>query len=271
MTIEQTEDEGHIVLGYTNSDDGDVTGHHGYEDIWLVKLNKYGNVQWSKSIGGSLPDKASFMQRLNMGKYMIIGYTMSNDGDAVGNHGNEDVWVIEFQEDGQIVQKKCFGGQSTDIGGKIIQMEDGGYIILSLIYSRDGDVSDNHGISDIWIVKTDDLLGIEWEKCLGGGGSEGARGVQVGMNGGYVIFGTTNSRDIPGYHAGWMEIFVVKIDENGVVQWQKCLGGSGWDDVGVKMFQTDNGGYVIFGYSDSNDGDIMGNHGAWDVCILRLK
>jgi hypothetical protein len=103
FSIQQTNDRGYIVAGKTNSNDGDITGFHGiitgsdlYNDIWIVKLDTIGNLQWQKCIGGSHDDQASTIKETNDGGFIVIGNTYSNDGDVTGNHGAADYWAVKL-------------------------------------------------------------------------------------------------------------------------------------------------------------------------------
>ena len=97
-SVQQTSDDGYIVAGYTDSNDGDVSGYHGGGDVWVVKLDRYGNIKWQKALGGSYDDKAYSVQQTSDGGYIVAGSTYSNDGDVSGNHGEDDVWVVKLGE-----------------------------------------------------------------------------------------------------------------------------------------------------------------------------
>ena len=86
-SIEQTSDGGYIVAGYSNSNDGDVTGNHGDHDSWIIKLNTTGNILWEKSFGGSKFEGITSIDKTSDGGYIIATYSNSNDGDVNGNHG----------------------------------------------------------------------------------------------------------------------------------------------------------------------------------------
>src|SRR6185503_10911253 len=99
---------------------------------------------------------------------------------------------------------------------------------------------------------------IQWQKCLGGSGSEVFRNVDQTSDGGYIVIGSTASYDgdISGHHGSTnnYDYWIVKLDASGNIQWQKCLGGLN-DDIGYNIHLTSDGGYVVSGYSYSNDGD----------------
>jgi hypothetical protein len=97
-SIQQTTDGGYIVAGYTDSNDGDVSYNHGGDDIWIIKLDENGNLEWEKSLGGSSRDEAHSIQKTTDGGYIVAGVTMSNDGDVSNKLGNDgDYWIIKFK------------------------------------------------------------------------------------------------------------------------------------------------------------------------------
>jgi len=227
-------------------------------------------IQWQKCLGGSDYDVAYSIQQTSDGGYIVAGYTYSNDGDVSGNHGSSDYWVVKLNSVGAIDWQKCLGGSSTDRAHSIQQTSDGGYIVAGVTYSSDGDFSDNHGGADYWIVKLNSLGDIDWQKCLGGSSSDWAHSIQQTSDGGYIVAGYTysNNDDVSGNH-GDADFWVVKLESNGDIEWQKCLGGT-LDEYATSVQQTSDGGYIVTGETRSNDGDVSGNHGSYDYWVVKL-
>lgn len=98
--IQQTSDSGYIIAGDTDSTDGDVAGNHGSSDNWIVKLDKSGNIEWKKCIGGSNTDTANHIQQTSDGGYIVAGETYSTNGDVTGNHGDRDYWIVKLKKEG---------------------------------------------------------------------------------------------------------------------------------------------------------------------------
>jgi len=275
-SIHQTADGGYIVAGYTSSNDGDVSGNHGGDDIWVVKLTAAGNKEWSKTFGGSRNEVASYVvQTADLG-YVIAGTTYSNDGDVTRNQGNSDAWVIKLDNAGTIQWQKTFGGGHIDAATSVQQMPDGGYIVGCYTISENtGDIIGNNGGTDCWIVKLTSTGSIAWSLCLGGRSEEFARTVQQTADGGYVMGGYTMSvdGDVSGNHGSY-DYWVVKLDNIEEVQWKKTLGGTG-SDILTSMVQTTDGGYIIAGHVYSQDGDIAGSgfHGPFfdDYWVVKLS
>jgi len=269
-SIQQTSDAGYIVAGYTSSNDGDVSGNHGGSDLWIVKLDGLGNIQWQKSLGGSESEQPKSIQQTTDGGYIVAGTTRSNDGDVSGNHGETDYWIVKLDGSGSILWQKSLGGSDLESAESIQQTTDGGYIVAGTTRSNDGDVSGNHGGSDYWIVKLDGSGTIQWQKSLGGSENEGAESIQQTFDEGYIVAGSarSNDGDFSGNN-GIHDFCIVKQDGSGTIQWQKCLGGSGRDEPYSIQLTTD-GGYIVAGTTESNDGDVSGNHGEGDFWIVKL-
>jgi hypothetical protein len=173
-SIKQTPDGGYIVAGSTQSYDGDVSGNHGGYDCWVLKLSSEGDVEWTKTLGGSKSDNANSVDVTSDGSYVVAGSTESNDGDVSGNHGSTDFWVVKLSSKGIIQWQKCFGGSGSENANSIQQTSDNGYIVSGYSSSDDGDVTGNHGEGDYWVVKLSSEGIIQWEKCLGGSAEDGS-------------------------------------------------------------------------------------------------
>ena len=173
-SITQTTDGGYIVAGSSQSDDGDVTGHHGRLDIydyWIVKLTGMGDIEWQKSLGGSDNDYANSIIPTSDSGYIVAGYSVSADGDVTESRGNLDAWVVKLRSTGEIEWQRLLGGKGWDEAKYIAPTRDGGYIITGFSNSNDGDViglHGNYGFRDYWIVKLRSTGEIEWQRVLGG-------------------------------------------------------------------------------------------------------
>ncbi|MHA1651797.1 MAG: hypothetical protein ACTSYB_16515, partial [Candidatus Helarchaeota archaeon] len=192
------------------------------------------------------------------------------------NHGGYDFWVVKLSSTGVIEWQKCLGGSNNDWVYSVQQTADGGYIVAGFTVSNDGDVSGNHDgedFCDFWVVKLSSTGVIEWQKCLGGSNYERAYSVQQTADGGFIVAGETKSNDgdVSGNHGGY-DFWVVKLSSTGVIEWQKCLGGIN-DEGAYSVQQTADGGYIVAGYTDSNDGDVSGKHGvcACDFWVVKLS
>ena len=269
-----TGDGGFIIAGVTYSEDGDVTGNHGLGDFWVVKLDSAGTLKWQRCLGGSGADYAYSITQTDDECYIITGFTGSNDGDVSGCLGVCDAWTVKLDSAGNLQWQRCTGGSYGELASSIIQTDDGGYITAGESYTYDGDVF-GHGALDFWAVKMDSDGYSEWQRCLGGVASDSAYSIQQSGDGGYILAGETHSNetfsddgDVTGNHGGY-DAWVVKVDFLGFIEWQRCLGGSDYDYAKC-IRKTDDGGYIVAGYTESNDGDVSGNHGDYDGWVVKI-
>ncbi|MBL0358592.1 MAG: DUF11 domain-containing protein [Chitinophagaceae bacterium] len=167
-----------VVAGYSYSNDGNVTGHHGTtttSDGWVIKLDANGNLLWQKSLGGSADDLFYTVIATDDGGYLCVGNTNSNDGDVTGNHGGTDVWAVKVDGNGTIVWSKCYGGTQTDIGKDATILYDGQLALIGSSNSADGNVlsgPSNNTASDAWVIKLNKTDGnLLWEKVINYGDS----------------------------------------------------------------------------------------------------
>lgn len=270
-SINQTSDGGYIVAGISNSNDGDVSGGHGDNDYWILKLSSIGDIEWQKTLGGLYNDVANIAIQTSDGGYLVGGFTGSIAQDVTDNHGGYDYWIVKLSELGTIQWQKTFGGTTHDHVLNMKQTTDGGYIIAGYTLSNNGDVTGNHGGYDIWIVKISNNGILEWQKTLGGTAQDYAFDIQQTAEGGYIVGGYTNSNngDVTGNHGG-LDYWIVKLSNSGLIEWQKTLGGT-LDDYGQSIQQTSENGYIFGGYSKSTNGDVTGNHGNDDYWIVKLS
>ncbi len=271
ISIQPTPDGGFIVAGYTQSTDGDVTGNHGYNDVWVVKLSSTGSLQWQNPLGGTGDDRSYSIQSTPDDGYIVAGYTYSTNGDVTGNHGYFDTWVVKLSSTGSVQWQKTLGGTGGDSAQSIQSTPDGGYILAGSTGSTNGDVTGNHGNIDAWVVKLSSTGSLQWQKALGGTGYDFAYSIQPTIEGGCIVAGFTQSTDgdVSGNHGGY-DAWAVKLSSTGSVLWQKVLGGSG-DDFAYSIQPTSDGGYIVAGYTGSNDGDVTGNHGSDDAWVVKLS
>lgn len=284
-SIQQTTDGGFIVAGGSASSDSDVSENNGSYDYWIVRLDSGENIMWQKSFGGVEYDIASSVEQTTDGGFIVAGHASSGDGDVTGHHGCTnsydeclDYWIIKLDEDGNLIWEKSLGGSGSDIATSIEQTFDGGFIISGASDSYDGDVSGNHSVynqyttpDDYWIVKLDGDGNLVWQKCLGGSDYENSTSVQQTSDSGFIVAGYafSNDADVSGNH-GNHDYWVLKLNTDGNLEWQECLGGID----GERAFcirQTTDGGFVVAGYSNSNDSLVSGNHGSLDYWIVKLS
>jgi hypothetical protein len=269
QSIQPTTDGGYIIAGSSSSTNGDVTGNHGAEDGWVVKLNASGTMQWQRVFGGTGTDVLTDIGQTTDGGYVAVGYTASTDGDITFNHGYRDVWILKVDSTGSLEWQKTFGGTNDDEASSVQQVSDGGYILAGSTTSVDGDVTNMKGFGDCWVVRLNATGILLWQKTLGGSLAEGAQAIQQTTDKGFIVGGYTNSGDgdvtLPqGNFDGW----VVKLDTAGAIQWQKTVGSSIHDLI-YSIEQTPDGGYITGGKFQS---PVNGNARPYSTCwVTKLS
>lgn len=229
-------------------------------------------IQWQNCLGGTMRDLAQSVIETFDGGYIVSGYTESNDSDVIGSHGNSDCWIVKLNNIGGVQWKTCYGGAGVDYAFSIQQTSDSGYIVAGTTTSNNGDITGNHGGNgDVLVLKLNNAGIIQWQKCLGGSSQDWANSIVQTYDGGYIVAGlsSSNDGDVTGNHGG-PDFWIVKISSVGTIQWQKSLGGSGGEQA-TSIQQTTDSGYIVAGLTDSNNGDVSGNHGGFDYWIVRLS
>ncbi len=152
-SIDFTQDGGFILAGNSKSLDGDVSINYGARDFWIVKISESGNLQWEKSYGGTSEELLSNIEQTPNGDYIISGFTGSIDGHVSNNHGGFDYWLVRTNSSGSIIWTKCYGGSNSDMLVDSTLTFDNSIALCGRSESIDGDVSENKGGADYWIVK----------------------------------------------------------------------------------------------------------------------
>lgn len=277
--IQEVVGGGYLLAGYTFSNDGDVSGHHNPtgadSDVWVVRLDNDGTIVWQRCVGGTGADQAAAVRETPDGGAIVAGESYSNNGDVSGNHGGGDAWLVKLSSTGMIEWQRCYGGSSWDVASDVWPTADGGFVVAGWTKSHNGDVVGVHGLiaEDFWVLKLNGAGQIEWQRCLGGTLDDRASSIQPTSDGGYVVAGYTasefNDGDVSGIHGG-ADYWIVKLNASGSLEWQKCLGGSS-TDFGYSVDQSSDGGYLVGGWTGSNDGDVTVAMGSWDFWIVRLN
>jgi len=225
-SIQQTTDGGYIVAGQNMSFSA------GSWDVWVLKLDGNGNVQWQKTYGGTNEDedRAFSIQQTTDGGYIVAGYTQSFAT------GDEDAWILKLDSSGNVQWQKTYGATGGDDAYSIQQTSDGGYIVAGVTDSFGA------GSGDTWILKLDSSGNVQWQKTYGATDADGAYSIQQTTDGGYIVVSMTRSFIVDG-QVPWL----LKLDSNGNIQWQKTYGGTSVEFSAYSILQTSDGGYIVAG------------------------
>ena len=191
-----TDDDGFLVAGMSSSNDHDVSANNGQFDVWLVKLDQWGDKVWDKNYGGSENDLANSVAQTSNHGFIVGGRTFSNDIDVSGKHGNEDGWVVRTDGNGDLKWAGCYGGTDYDEIKSILQTQNGGYAMLGYSKSEDNDLSDNHGSYDFWFTILDEVGTVQRSQNYGGTQTEIGSSLIESSNGDFILAGNTYSNDI---------------------------------------------------------------------------
>lgn len=217
-----TADGGWIVAGKTASVNGDITNHFGSYDVWVIKYDRHGEIEWNKCYGGTNIDGSNTIRTTADGGYIIEGVTSSNGHNVSGNHGFSDQWLLKLDAFGAIQWQRCIGGSLNDGIGSVIQTADGGFITCGRTYSTDGDATGNHGDDDILFSRLDASGNVLWTKCFGGSDHEMPGGLHEDSDGNYLFNGGTWSVDGDVNDTAFgPKFWFVKIDTSGNILWQQ--------------------------------------------------
>ncbi|MFZ8804377.1 MAG: Ig-like domain-containing protein, partial [Candidatus Calescibacterium sp.] len=230
--VEETQDGGYIVGGGTGS-----FGAGGW-DMWILKLDSYGNVQWQKTYGGWGVKYVHDLAKTSDGGYIVVGGTTSYGA------GDRDIWVLKLDSQGNVQWQRTFGSSLFDWGHKVVQTSDGGYIISGSTSFGLGFLGGGWGY-DIWILKLDCHGNIQWQKTYGGWSLDVEGVFQQTSDGGYILGGFTQS-----FGFGPQDMLIIKLDSRGNIQWAKTYGGMG-GEIGFYIRQPQDGGYIVSGSTSS--------------------
>jgi hypothetical protein len=273
-------DGGVILAGYSNSPvSGDKTEVNiGGDDFWIVKIDSMGNIQWQRTLGGSGRDRLTSIQKVANGGLVLGGYS---DSDSSGNkseasNGSYDYWIVKIDSNGIIQWQNTIGGSSYDALYSLQSTNDGGYILGGYSNSpASGDKSEGtSGFVDIWIVKVDSVGVVEWEKTIGGNGSDGLFCLNQTKDNGFIL-ASASSSGISGEKndscRGLDDYWIIKFNSDGIIEWQKTIGGSD-SDYPYAIQQTQDDGYIVGGKSLSplSGEKTEDNKGDFDMWVVKI-
>jgi hypothetical protein len=279
QSIKNTRDGGFILAGTSSSNAGFQKKDtcRGVTDFWVIKLDAKGEELWQKTIGGNGQDELLCAFQTRDGGYMlggssssspeIIEHTNPNEKKALDiktdlysksekSRGNMDYWIVKLDKNGVVQWQKTYGGEYADLLRSMEQTKDGGYILGGYSNSpQSGEKIDaNIGIGDYWIVKIDDIGGIEWQKTYGGSGDNELYVIHQTNDGGYIAGGNSNSTtpltSMGGNVRSGTDFWVLKMDEKGAVLWSETY-DFGKVDILTSLVENKDHTYLIGGYAQN--------------------
>ncbi|OQX75236.1 MAG: hypothetical protein B6D61_10745, partial [Bacteroidetes bacterium 4484_249] len=212
---------------------GDVSINYGLFDMWMIKLNNEGEIEWDFTLGTTSQDYGQAIIQTSDGGFLVGGTsTLAGGGNLdCKNHGQADGVLVKLDADRNIEWQQCYGGSDYDGIYGILELNDG-YLLSAFTASNDGNVSGYHGEADIWIVKIDFFGNIIWEHCFGGYKGEVTYNLFKTNDEDFIFIGRTKSNDgdVTGNHSLSEydnDIWLVKLSSEGELLSQQCIGGEG--------------------------------------------
>ncbi len=280
LALQQTKDGGYILAGNSQSyAGGDKAENKGVFDCWIIKLNRFGSVEWQKTLGGDSYEFCNSVQQTKDGGYIVGCMSYSNaSGDKSENiKGGYDFWVIKLNGSGNKEWDKTLGGSGDEFVNQVIQTTDGGYMAVGLSNSDiSGDKSENsRGGFDYWAIKLDKNGNKQWDKGAGGNENDYVNGVVQTPDGGYALCGGSSSNisgDKTEVSRGGFDYWLVKLSSTGKIQFNKTIGGI-YDEYGQTLENTIDGGLILAGNSPSPiSGEKTENgFGNDDYWVIKVK
>lgn len=262
--IQKNSDGTFIAVGYTGSNNGTFsTNHGGYGDVWVIKLDSAGNIIWQKLFGGSEEESGYDIHQTTDGGYILIGYTMSTDGDVVSPNADGDYhpWLIKLNTSGNITWQKILPDSILGDAYDMIQTFDGGYAIAGVISDTSFNTLEfSHGR----FVKTNSTGDIVFTNSLIlPEHYSGYYSLLQLPDSSYMIAGDVHKNSFSdttciGDH-GASDLLVTKIDKSGNTLSKKYYGGTK-DESAYKIIRSADGGFLIAGLTNSDDGNISHLH-----------
>ena len=281
MTIHQTKDGGYILAGNSTSNQSGEKSENsrGGFDIWVVKLDKTVNIEWSRTLGGSDNEFVSSTLERRDGGFLIGGYSESNfSGEKTANSkGGYDLWTIKLDRIGNIEWDKTIGGSDNEFNSYLQPTEDGGYVSSGISLSNQSfDKSENcRGGFDFWVVRFDRFGNKKWDKTIGGNADDFVNSMGTITDEGIIIGGASLS-NISGEKTenskGGADYWVVKLNKWGHIEWDKTIGGFS-DDYANDLVVTHDHGVALAGVSLSSIGGDKTeyNRNDFDYWIVKLN
>lgn len=295
----KTSDGGYIGSGsiYINKDDSDLN---------VIKYDSNLNVQWEKIYSGNKREVGGNIIETSDGNFIIASTTNSTDGTIKNSYGEEDALLLKLNPAGDLLWQKTYGGSKYDIGGGLIKTANGDLIMYGRSLSDDFDLKENNGARGLWMTNLNEKGEVNWSRTYEfdpeirinqiiehqdgyvlGGGNNSTHEMAVSMiNSIGEIQWTTNlgklnyGKTIIDKNGGYISLIgngdfysnleVIKMNDNGVIQWRSSIEGSRQELPG-DIIQTEDSSIIVLGASPSNDGDIGANYGDRDVIVAKLN
>lgn len=290
LDIKQTTDGGFILVGSSNSPaattaaEGNKTDPAytpGFEmpiDYWIIKIDADGNHVWDNDLHAKDYDILYSVAQTTDGGYILGGASPSENLGPVEKTapkiGQYDYWLVKLDANGISQWQQTYGGVEDDFLMEVQQTPDGGYILTGYTeYLSTGGFGSRDGL----VIKVDQNGAVQWQKILGSSGADILIDALQTADGGYLFAGASNGGGNPAGGKtdpsfGSFDMWLVKTDAGGNIQWNKTIGGAS-EDLASDILQTPDGGFAVAGLSQSSPGTgnkTAPNYGGSDYWLVKL-
>lgn len=224
-SIQQTADSGYIICGQTRPTTANT-------DVYLLKTDVSGNVEWVKIYGGPKEDVAYSIILTKNGNYALVGGTSS-----YGPSPDANLYVMKLDSAGDTLWCSAYSCKLNEWGQQILQTPDEGFIIMSQVFDFGA------GRFDYYLVKLDSGGELMWAKAYGTALDDFGIAISLAYDGGYILAG--GSRSFVG-STGQYDIYLIRTDSDGDTLWTKLFGRDTEDDMAASVHETNDSGLVIF-------------------------
>lgn len=279
QSVIATSDGGFAVLGYTQSNDGDIADKTDTSfDYWLLKFDSSTELEWSRSYGGSGDDRGRSIVQTQDGGFALFGYSASSDGDISMNNGFRDFWLIKTDPLGNLTWEKSYGFSGSDEGTHLIETSDNHFLLTGVLdvtssggQGNSGRNGARHAGGDYWALKVSQTGDLVWSRFFGGSFTDTPHGIIENPNNQFIIAGASDSDDVDiSGNKGTYDYWVVKAASSGNMVWERSYGGLEIDEA-RGIVSAGDGNYVVVGDTRSSDQDVSQNNGAADLWIIKIS
>jgi hypothetical protein len=253
LKIIETDDGNYVLLGYTYSNISDIISTSENRDIFIAKIDRYGNFLWKKYRGGMIDDYGTDIEKTSDGGFILVGYTNSKSFYGNESKGLYDAFVMKLNEYGNVIWTKTFGGSSHDRIRSVDIDEEDNIIFAINSTSQDFEFEDNNGINNSWIYMLDKEGNTIWEERFGGDVSDEINDIKFLRKGDIIAVGTAMSDSLYGsFVNGVNDIWILKIDLQGNMIESNLIGDK-YEEEGKMIIETEKNDLIVLADNDRYD------------------
>lgn len=255
-----------IAIGYTSSSSINGVKSNGKNDCIIAKYNSDGTIQWTKLFGGVERERFYDIVLNDDDSFTVVGLSNSTELGYT-NNGDYDAIIAKFDNDGNNLWIKNFGGSLKDEFKSLTKTSDGGYVAVGFSSSTDAGFT-NNGDSEGIIVKFDKEGNKVWHKSFGGNKAEELYSI-IEVSDGYIAVGNSQSTDLDVANRGYVDAIIVKFNTSGDYIWTKSIAGSAYDN--LRSIQKLDDGFIVAGESYSSNAGFtnLGPSSTRDAIIAK--